>query len=133
MVNCMWALSDFTPENGATRVAPGSKKYQGRDLPTNNEIEIAEMKAGSVCLFAGSCFHGGGANQTNETRDGMIIAYCASWLRQEENQYLSVSRETATELDEPLLRLLGYDQLYSLGYWADYHHPLEHLGIELKD
>ena len=128
MVNCMWALTDFTPENGATRVAPGSSKYQGRDTPPPEEVEIAEMKAGSVCLFTGSCFHGGGQNTTDQNRDGLIIAYCASWLRQEENQYLSVSREAAMTLDEPLQRLLGYDQLYSLGYWGDEHHPLEYLG-----
>lgn len=92
------------------------------------EAEIAEMKAGSVCLFAGSIFHGGGPNTTDDTRDGLIIAYCANWLRQEENQYLSVSREAATKLDEPLQRLLGYDQLYALGYWGDEQHPLEYLG-----
>ena len=128
MVNCMWALTDFTRENGATRVAPGSKKYKGRELPSADEIEIAEMRAGSVCLFAGSCLHGGGANQTDQTRDGLIIAYCATWLRQEENQYLSVAPEVAKELGEPLQRLLGYDQLYSLGYWGDNQHPLEYLG-----
>lgn len=127
MVNCMWALTDFTQENGATRVAPGSSKYQGRDVPPAEETDIAEMKVGSVCLFTGSCFHGGGSNETDQTRDGLIIAYCASWLRQEENQYLSVSREAAMELDEPLQRLLGYDQLYALGYWGDSQHPLEYL------
>ena len=128
MVNCMWALTDFTPENGATRVVPCSSRYQGRETPPPDEVEIAEMKAGSVCLFAGSCFHGGGPNVTDRNRDGLIIAYCASWLRQEENQYLSVSREAAMTLDEPLQRLLGYDQLYALGYWGDEQHPLEYLG-----
>ena len=81
-----------------------------------------------MCLFSGSCFHAGGPNTTEQNRDGLIIAYCASWLRQEENQYLSVSREAAMALDEPLQRLLGYDQLYSLGYWGDGQHPLEYLG-----
>ncbi len=128
MVNCMWALSDFTKENGATRIVPGSQRYEGRETPPPEEVEIAEMNAGSVCLFAGSIFHGGGRNTTDDTRDGLIIAYCANWLRQEENQYLSVSREAATKLDEPLQRLLGYDQLYALGYWGDEQHPLEYLG-----
>lgn len=128
MVNCMWALTDFTPENGATRVVPHSGRYQGRETPPPEEVEIAEMKAGSVCLFTGSCFHGGGPNTSRQNRDGLIIAYCASWLRQEENQYLSVSREVAATLSEPLQRLLGYDQLYSLGYWGDSQHPLERLG-----
>lgn len=128
MVNCMWAMTDFTSENGATRVVPSSGRYEGRETPPAEEVEIAAMKAGSVCLFTGSCFHAGGPNVTGENRDGLIIAYCANWLRQEENQYLSVSRETALTLDEPLQRLLGYDQLYSLGYWGDQQHPLEYLG-----
>ena len=130
MVNCMWALSDFTAENGATRVAPGSHCHEGRELPPDAPIEVAEMTAGSVCLFTGSCFHGGGANTTGTTRDGLILAYCASWLRQEENQYLSVPRDTAAGFDERLQRLIGYDQLYSLGYWGEYRHPLEFLGRE---
>ena len=130
MVNCMWALTDFTPENGATRVVPGSRKYQSRETPPPEEVEIAAMKAGSVCLFAGSCLHGGGPNETDRNRDGLIIAYCANWLRQEENQYLSVSREAASKLDEPLQKLLGYDQLYALGYWGDGQHPSEYLGRE---
>ena len=69
------------------------------------------MRAGSVVLYTGSVYHGGGANTTaDQTRIGVNITYNRGWLRQEENQYLAVSRECAATLDEDLLRLMGYQK-----------------------
>jgi ectoine hydroxylase-related dioxygenase (phytanoyl-CoA dioxygenase family) len=71
-------------------------------------------------------YHGGGQNQTDQVRMGVNLTYARSWLRQEENQYLSVPLEVAKTLDTDLLRLLGYQRgAYALGYVDDLRDPIE--------
>jgi ectoine hydroxylase-related dioxygenase (phytanoyl-CoA dioxygenase family) len=124
--NTLWAMNDFTAENGATRVAPGSHRLADRLEIRHEQTEAATMPAGSVLLYTGSLYHGGGANRSSETRYGLNLTYAVSWLRQEENQYLSVPAEIARELPEPLLRLMGYARgAYALGYVDDLRDPLD--------
>ncbi len=124
--NTIWALSDFTEENGATRVIPGSHRFDDGLKFQPSDTEPAEMSAGSVLVYTGSIYHGGGANRSDATRYGLNITYARSWLRQEENQYLSVPHEIARELPEKLLRLIGYARgAYALGYVDDLRDPLE--------
>jgi hypothetical protein len=124
--NTIWALTDFTAENGATRVIPGSHRYEDRLSFGEADTEPAEMEAGSVLFYTGALYHGGGANHSDRVRLGCNITYTAAWLRQEENQYLSVPREIARELPEPLLRLIGYARgAYALGYVDDVRDPIE--------
>lgn len=105
-ISAMWALDDFTVENGATRVVPGS---QGRgELADDPPVVQAVMPRGSVLYYLGSTYHGGGANRTEQPRSGLINTYSLGWLRQEENQYLSVPREIAESYPESLRRLMGY-------------------------
>jgi ectoine hydroxylase-related dioxygenase (phytanoyl-CoA dioxygenase family) len=86
------------------------------------------MTAGSCLLYTGKVFHGGGANTSPATRLGANITYVVGWLRQEENQYLSVPRDIAVTLDDDLLRLMGYRTgAYALGYIDDVRDPLEAL------
>jgi ectoine hydroxylase-related dioxygenase (phytanoyl-CoA dioxygenase family) len=86
------------------------------------------MPAGSVLFYSGSLYHGAGANRSNATRYGVNITYSVSWLRQEENQYLSVPADIARELPDPLLRLMGYARgAYALGYVDDMRDPLDAL------
>jgi ectoine hydroxylase-related dioxygenase (phytanoyl-CoA dioxygenase family) len=86
------------------------------------------MPAGSVLFYTGSLYHGGGANRSRATRFGVNLTYAVSWLRQEENQYLSVPREVALTLPDDLLRLLGYARgAYALGYVDDLRDPLDAL------
>lgn len=124
--NTLWAVTDFTAANGATRVIPGSHRYDDRLSFGEADSEPAEMAAGSVLLYTGSLYHGGGANRSEAVRLGCNITYTAAWLRQEENQYLSVPREVARELPEPLLQLIGYARgAYALGYVDDLRDPIE--------
>jgi ectoine hydroxylase-related dioxygenase (phytanoyl-CoA dioxygenase family) len=126
--NTIWAMTDFTAENGATRVIPGSHLYEDKLQFAHEECEAAEMPAGSVFVYTGAVYHGGGANRSNETRYGLNLTYARSWLRQEENQYLSVPRDFARELPDALLRLIGYQRgAYALGYVDDVRDPLEAL------
>jgi ectoine hydroxylase-related dioxygenase (phytanoyl-CoA dioxygenase family) len=118
--NTIWALTDFTKSNGATRVVPGSQNWQWRREPTEDEICQAEMKKGSVLLYSGSVMHSGGQNESTESRMGLNITYCLGWLRQEENQYLSCPPDVAKDFDIELQELLGYTQgNYALGYYSD--------------
>jgi len=124
--NTIWAMTDFSEENGATRVVPGSNKLADRLEFTQADTVPAEMKKGSVLVYSGSVYHGGGANRSNEVRAGINITYNRSWLRQEENQYLAVPFEIARTLPDDLLRLIGYARgAYALGYVDDMRDPLE--------
>lgn len=124
--NTIWALTDFTQENGATRVIPGSQALPNSFEHTVDETVPAEMSAGSCLLYTGKVYHGGGANRSDETRMGLNITYDVGWLRQEENQYLSVPHDVAATLPDDLLRLMGYRTgAYALGYIDDVRDPIE--------
>lgn len=134
MVNSMWALSDFTRENGATRMIPGSHKVQASRTPDDSELAWAEMPAGSVVLWLGSVMHGGGANNSALPRTGLSIGYSLGWLRQVENQYLANPPEVARTYPEDLQRLVGYQvHMPNLGCYEgqDPHVVLE--GDEMPD
>jgi ectoine hydroxylase-related dioxygenase (phytanoyl-CoA dioxygenase family) len=130
--NTIWAMTDFTEQNGATRVIPGSHMLEDKLEFTEADTESAEMEKGSVLFYTGALYHGGGANRTEATRYGLNITYALGWLRQEENQYLSVPPEICRELPESLLRLMGYQQgAYALGYIDDLRDPIEAVRPEL--
>ncbi len=126
--NTIWAMTDFTEENGATRLIPGSQEWE-RSLDHDvSETVPAEMSKGSCLLYTGKVYHGGGANRSDAVRTGLNITYCVAWLRQEENQYLSCPPEVAAGLDEDLLKLMGYQiGAYALGYVDDLRDPLDAL------
>jgi ectoine hydroxylase-related dioxygenase (phytanoyl-CoA dioxygenase family) len=118
--NTIWALTDFTKANGATRVVPGSHRWDWQRRAAPGEICQAEMAAGSVLFYTGSVLHSGGENRSSAARLGLNITYCLGWLRQEENQYLSCPPHIARTLDASLQELLGYTQgNYALGYFSD--------------
>jgi len=124
--NTMWALTEFTEENGATRVALGSNLSEDKLRLENEDTEPAEMARGSVLFYSGSVYHCVGANRSTATRTGLNITYNVAWLRQEENQYLTVPREVAETLPTDLLRLMGYARgAYALGYIDDLRDPIE--------
>jgi len=133
-VTCIWALNEFTKENGATNVIPGSHKYDKeefnhKDLETQfaDRWAFAEMKKGSVCLMTGGVTHRAGRNATEDrTRVGLVLGYNLAWLRQEENQYLACPPDVAKELPRSIQKLIGYERKgYSLGYVDDLKDPEE--------
>ena len=131
--NTIWAMTDFTEENGATRVIPGSNLFDDKLKFKTEDSIAASMTKGSVLLYSGSVYHGGGANLSHTTRVGLNITYNVSWLRQEENQYLSVPFEIARTLPVELLRLIGYQRgAYALGYVDDLRDPIEVIRPDLK-
>ena len=124
VLNTMWALDDFTVANGATRIVPGSHLWEPGRYPTDDdEVIQAEMPAGSVIFYGGHLFHGGGANQTDRPRLGVILEYAASWLRPQETHLLAVPREMARTLPERLQELLGYNIYPPFVGYVDGRHP----------
>ena len=108
-IGVMWAINDFTAENGATRVVPGSHRYlRSWHLPNLGEWLPAEMPSGSALFYLGSTWHGGGPNQSQSHRIGLINTYCLGWLRQESNQYFENPPHVARHFSPPLRALLGY-------------------------
>jgi ectoine hydroxylase-related dioxygenase (phytanoyl-CoA dioxygenase family) len=107
--NTMWALTNFTEDNGATRVLPGSHQRDGNPplgaaLPTIPAV----MRRGSVLVFDGSIWHGGGENRTGARRTGLAMNYCAGWVRQQENQQLGIPLEVARGFAPRLRKLCGF-------------------------
>lgn len=130
VINTMWALTDFTAANGGTRVVPGSHL---RADPVNiAEPSIAiEMPRGSVLLWDGQLWHGGGANTTDAARFGLSLNYCRGWLRQQENQYLGLDPAVVAALPEAVQKLLGYDICQFVG-WVDGRHPMRAILPEVR-
>jgi ectoine hydroxylase-related dioxygenase (phytanoyl-CoA dioxygenase family) len=131
VINSMWALDDFTEANGATRLVPGSHRWEpDRQPDPATETVAAEMPAGSVMLYLGNLWHGGGANRTDQPRLGVILEYVVSWLRPQENHCLAVPRDVAATLSPRLQELLGYNiHPPFLGY-VDGHHPRKVLSAD---
>ena len=116
IMTAMWAGTDFTLENGATRLVPGSHKWPEERIAKEKEIARAVMPKGSVVIWLSRSIHGGGASTSSEGRVGYFQSYIVDWLRQEENQYIAVSTDAARELSLPARQLLGYRSSKSLGW-----------------
>ena len=104
VVNTMWALDDFTVENGATLVVPGSHRWPADRRAVEGEAVAATMPAGSVLFYVGSLLHAGGANRTAAPRLGVILEYCAGWLRPQENHVLGVPKDDRARAARPAAR-----------------------------
>jgi len=107
--NTMWALTDFTESNGATRIIPGTHlASESPDLFQHYDSIPAEMPKGSVLVWHGSLWHGGGANHTGSRRVGIAMNYCAGYIRQQENQQLGLPMQTVRQFSPRLQELVGY-------------------------
>jgi hypothetical protein len=105
----IWTIDDFTEDNGATVLLPGSHTWPDGRIPTPDDPRItAVMPAGSVVVFVGTLWHGAGANTTDTPRLAATTQYCEPWLRPQEAYTLSVSRSVAAGLSQDIQRMLGY-------------------------
>lgn len=123
--NSMWAITDFTEENGATRIVPGSHRFEGfPDYFGTTDTIAAEMPRGSVMIWNGSLWHGGGANVSGSRRVGIAMNYCAGWIRQQENQQLGIPAEIARGFPDRLRELVGYGVYNALLGHIDKKNPV---------
>ncbi len=116
IMSVIWAGTDFTIENGATRLVPGSHEWPEERVALEHEITQAVMPKGSAVIWLSRSLHGSGASKSSEGRVGYFHSYIVDWLRQEENQYLSVPAEAARLLPLASRQLLGYRASKSLGW-----------------
>jgi len=117
-ISVLWALDDFTEENGATRVIPGSHLSGPHPDDAEQTSYPAEMPRGSMVVYLGSTLHGGGANRSDKPRRALVNTYALGWLRQEENQYLTLPSDAVAQQSDDVRRLLGF-QVHgaNLGVW----------------
>lgn len=121
--NSLWAMTDFTEENGATRVVPGSHALPRAEYTLEDTVP-AEMARGSVMIFTSKLWHAGGNNRSNEIRRALAINYCVGWVRQEENQFLACPQHIARTLPDDLLKLMGYQIGFGYGHAGAQADPL---------
>lgn len=108
-IQFMFAVSDFTADNGATRFVVGSNRWPEERQWKESEVDVAVMPRGSVVIWLGGTLHGFGINTTDEPRTGVTSGFTVGWLRQEENQYLSIDPERIAKFPEKLRNLLGWE------------------------
>lgn len=109
-ISVNWALDNFTTENGATCVVPGSHRWLEPREPVAEETTQAVMPKGSGLVYLGSTLHGGGANRSEEARMGLVNTYALGWLRQEENLYTKIPRSIAKSYSKRVQQLIGYQK-----------------------
>ena len=132
--NSMWALTDFTEANGATRIIPGTHLADhSPDYGQPYDSIPAEMPKGSVLIWHGSLWHGGGANTTSERRLGIAMNYCAGYIRQQENQQLGLPRDIVATFSPRLRELVGYGVYNGLIGHIDKRSPVDLLGEEVPN
>ena len=119
-ISALWALDDFTIENGATRVVPREMGIKNPEDAREEHVVQAVMPKGSVVIYLGSTIHGGGANRSDAPRKAVVNTYCLGWLRQEENQYLTLTKDEVAAQSDEMRRMLGF-QAHGpyLGVWPE--------------
>ena len=125
--NSMWALTDFTEANGATRLVPGSHLKPNPEYGGAYETIAAAMPKGSVLIWDGALWHGGGANQTDTRRTGIAMNYCAGFVRQQENQQLGIPPDMVRGFAPRLQELVGYGVYRGLIGHIDKQSPAQRL------
>ena len=120
----IWAIDNFTEENGATVVIPGSHHWGDDRTGQRAEAIPAVMPAGSVIFFLGTTWHGGGQNQSNDARFAVTHQYCEAYMRQQENYLLELSKDTVRDLSPELQALIGYSIYPPFMGMVDGKHPL---------
>jgi ectoine hydroxylase-related dioxygenase (phytanoyl-CoA dioxygenase family) len=130
-LNAIWALSDFTEANGATRIVPGSHRFDGPPRYGSDHPTIAaEMPAGSILLYDSALWHAGGANTTDDRRWAIACYYCVGWMRQQENQQLGLRTGDARRMPRRLQQLCGWSVWQGQYGHVENRDPIEFLGGE---
>jgi ectoine hydroxylase-related dioxygenase (phytanoyl-CoA dioxygenase family) len=109
LLQTMWMLTDFTAENGATRVVPGSH-LSGRGAhegPSMGDSIPVVGKRGSVLIWHNALWHQNGSNTTKDQhRMGANIAYLPWVVNRPVNEWPLVRRELYETFSPQLQKLL---------------------------
>ena len=115
-LNCQSTImiDDFTAENGATLVAPGTQRRAR--FPTSEEFDPVSVpvtgRAGAVMLMTGLLWHRSGVNRTDSPRVGVLGQYLAKFVKPMEDQVRGVRQEVIERASPTLRALLGIDHPY---------------------
>ena len=120
----IWAIDDFTEENGATVMVPKSQHWDGQQVPTTETKIQAVMPAGSVIFFLGTTWHGGGENLSDAPRLAVTHQYCEAFMRQQENYLLELDKDAVRSLSPEMRALVGYSIYPPFMGMVDGKHPL---------
>ncbi|ARS28740.1 phytanoyl-CoA dioxygenase family protein [Sphingomonas sp. KC8] len=110
LINVMWPLTGFTPDNGGTRLWSGSHLDQDVAILPEADAVVPEVAPGDALVFLGSMLHGGGGNISPVPRRGIVISYCLGWLKPFELQWLVYPPAIARHFPPDLAALVGYAQ-----------------------
>lgn len=134
MVTTIWALTDFTADNGATRIVPGSHRQPGHPDPDDDSMAVAaEMPAGSVLVMDSQLWHCGGPNTTADVwRLGLNVQYVRGFFRTQQNHYLGVPAEQLADYPPRLRQLLGFELYRGIMGHVDGRSPAAALGIDSR-
>lgn len=129
----IWAIDDFTKENGATLIIPGSHKWGDNRVPDKNKDKLvpAVMKRGSCVCILSTTWHAGGPNTTNKSRLAISNQHCQPFIRPQENQFLSVPFKMVKDLDPRLQSMMGYSIHYPFIGHSNGMHPLRAIDSKL--
>jgi ectoine hydroxylase-related dioxygenase (phytanoyl-CoA dioxygenase family) len=132
-VSAVWAIDDFTAENGATEIVPGRHKWGSAvEYPVDPPVQRIEMAAGSVVVFLGTTLHRGGAHRGRSTRLGFTPQYCEPWMRQIENMTLAIPTDLASALPPRVQELIGYSLCPPFIGYVDGLHPQRLLDVATR-
>ncbi len=125
----MWAVTDFTAENGCTRAIPGSHLWPADRQPTADDpLDYLEMPQGSFAVWLGSTYHAASINHTDKARVGTQMGFSAGWLRPHEAQLLLVPPLVARDLPINVQEVLGYRAHRGMLGCIEQQSPLDKLG-----
>jgi ectoine hydroxylase-related dioxygenase (phytanoyl-CoA dioxygenase family) len=128
-IQTLFATCDFTEENGATRVIPGSHLWNDQRIPLPKEAVPAIMKRGSGLIYRGGTYHSGGANHSSAPRTALAFSIARGYLRQEENQYLVIPRDIVKQYPKEVQDMLGYKVCEPFCGWVE----MQDTSIVLQD
>ena len=138
VVNVMWMLSDFTVDNGATRLVPGSHLSGLQPEPSGRyDSVIIGAPAGTALAWEGRTWHAAGQNVTNQPRYGVVTLFAVPIVRQLTNFTYSLKPDVQAKLPGEMIELLGFKPWEGYGLTddsnADFALPASQIAGRLGD
>lgn len=121
MANVLIMITDNSPQNGGTKMIPGSHKWPDLEYPQmNSEEGLALPKSvtaprGSAIIYDARIWHSNGLNRSNDLRNNIAIPYFQPWVRPQENAQYSMLPEVVEKLSKQQRRIVGFGSFGTLG------------------